>query len=60
MQRTSFHHGNTGDVSAQAGFTLRLAGMDNARLLQTGFVGWQARDGFAAHRRAGKGAEWKI
>lgn len=43
---------NTGTLSAQAGLALRLAGMDNVRILQDGFVGWKAKGGFDAHRRA--------
>ena len=43
---------NTGTLSAQAGFALRLAGMDNVRILQDGFVGWKAKGGFDAYRRA--------
>lgn len=43
---------NTGTLSAQAGFALRLAGMDNVRILQDGFVGWKSKGGFDAHRRA--------
>jgi len=43
---------NTGSLSAQAGFALRLAGLDNVRILQDGFVGWKAKGGFDAHRRA--------
>lgn len=48
---------NTGTLSAQAGFTLRMAGMDNVRILQDGFVGWKAKGGFNAHRRATGGKE---
>jgi len=43
---------NTGTLSSQAGFTLRLSGMDNVRILQGGLVGWKAKGGFDAHRRA--------
>lgn len=43
---------NTGTLSAQAGFALRLAGMENVRILQDGFVGWKAKGGFDAYRRA--------
>ncbi len=33
---------NTGSLSAQAAFALRVAGRENVLLLQTGFIGWQA------------------
>ena len=32
---------NTGSLSAQALFALRVAGMDNVLVLQTGFNGWK-------------------
>lgn len=32
---------NTGSLSAQASFALRVAGRDNVVVLQTGFTGWQ-------------------
>jgi rhodanese-related sulfurtransferase len=32
---------NTGTLSAQAAFALRVAGRDNVVVLQTGFTGWQ-------------------
>lgn len=32
---------NTGTLSAQATFALRVAGHDNVVVLQTGFLGWQ-------------------
>lgn len=31
---------NTGSLSAQAAFALRVAGMDNVLVLQTGILGW--------------------
>ena len=43
---------NTGTLSAQAGFALRVAGMDNVRILQGGFSAWKAKGGFDAYRRA--------
>lgn len=46
---------NTGTLSSQAGFALRLAGMDNVRILQGGMTGWKAKGGFDAHRRAAEG-----
>ncbi len=32
---------NTGSLSAQAAFALRVAGRSNVTVLQTGFTGWQ-------------------
>ena len=32
---------NTGSLSAQAAFALRVAGRENALVLQTGYLGWQ-------------------
>jgi rhodanese-related sulfurtransferase len=43
---------NTGTLSAQAGFALRVAGYDNVRILQGGFVEWKAKGGFDAASRA--------
>ena len=43
---------NTGSLSAQAGFALRVAGMDNVRILQGGYSEWKAKGGFDAHKRA--------
>ncbi len=43
---------NTGTLSAQAGFALRVAGMDNVRILQGGFSDWNSKGGFDANRRA--------
>ena len=48
---------NTGSLSAQAVFALRLLGWDNVRTLQDGFVGWKTRGGFEAHQRAIEAAE---
>ncbi|HEU0187168.1 MAG TPA: rhodanese-like domain-containing protein [Gallionellaceae bacterium] len=42
---------NTGSLSAQAGFALRVAGMDNVRILQGGFSEWKSKGGFDAYRR---------
>jgi rhodanese-related sulfurtransferase len=36
---------NTGSMSAQAGFVLRVAGWDKVRILQGGFAEWQAKGG---------------
>lgn len=46
---------NTGSLSAQAGLALRVAGMDNVRILQGGFAEWKAKGGFDSHRRTGEG-----
>ena len=43
---------NTGSLSAQAGFALRVAGWDNLRILQGGFEEWQAKGGFDAAAQA--------
>ncbi|MEW8506586.1 MAG: rhodanese-like domain-containing protein [Candidatus Thiodiazotropha sp.] len=43
---------NTGSLSAQAGFALRLAGFENVRILQGGIREWRAKGGFEAHARA--------
>ncbi len=43
---------NTGTLSAQAGFALRVAGFDNLRILQGGMQEWQAKGGFGAYGRA--------
>ena len=43
---------NSGTLSAQAGFALRVAGMQNVRILQGGFQEWQAAGGFEANQRA--------
>lgn len=39
---------NTGSLSAQAGFALRVAGWDNVRILQGGMEEWKAKGGFDA------------
>ena len=43
---------NTGSLSAQAGFTLRVAGYENVRVLQGGFEEWKAKGGFDAASKA--------
>lgn len=42
---------NTGSLSAQAGFALRVAGWDNVRVLQGGLEEWTAKGGFDAASR---------
>jgi len=43
---------NTGTLSAQAGFALRVAGNDNVRILQGGMREWKEKGGFEANERA--------
>jgi rhodanese-related sulfurtransferase len=43
---------NSGSLSAQAVFALRLLGYDNVRVLQDGIEGWKKKGGFDAHARA--------
>lgn len=43
---------NSGTLSSQAGLALRVAGMENVRILQGGFNEWKAKGGFDAYRRA--------
>jgi rhodanese-related sulfurtransferase len=43
---------NSGTLSAQAGFALRVAGMSNVRILQGGFSEWKAKGGFKANKIA--------
>lgn len=42
---------NTGSLSAQAGFALRVAGWDNVRILQGGLEEWTNKGGFDAASR---------
>jgi len=44
---------NSGSLSAQAGFALRVAGFENVRILQGGFEEWKAKGGFDANEKAG-------
>lgn len=43
---------NAGTLSAQAGFALRVAGMENVRILQGGLNEWKAKGGFEANKLA--------
>jgi rhodanese-related sulfurtransferase len=43
---------NTGSLSAQAGFALRVAGFDNVRILQGGYAEWRSKGGFDAATKA--------
>jgi rhodanese-related sulfurtransferase len=45
---------NTGILSAQAGFALRVAGWENVRILHGGFAEWVAKGGQDAHDHAVK------
>lgn len=48
---------NTGSLSAQGGFALRVAGYDNVRILQGGYAEWKAKGGFDAAAKATKPAK---
>jgi rhodanese-related sulfurtransferase len=48
---------NTGSLSAQAGFALRLAGHENVRILLGGIREWQDVGGFDAYKRAMQAAQ---
>ena len=43
---------NSGSLSAQAGFAMRVAGWDNLRVLQGGYDEWRAKGGFDAAAKA--------
>lgn len=43
---------NTGSLSAQAGFALRVSGWENVKILQGGFAEWKAKGGMDANARA--------
>jgi rhodanese-related sulfurtransferase len=43
---------NTGSLSAQAVFALRVLGYDNVKVLQDGIEGWKSKGGFDAHERS--------
>lgn len=45
---------NAGTLSSQAAMALRVAGMENVRILQGGFTEWKARGGFEANKIASK------
>ena len=47
---------NSGSLSAQAVFALRLLGYDNVKVLQDGIEGWKKKGGFDAHARASRPA----
>jgi rhodanese-related sulfurtransferase len=54
--RTVVMYCNSGTLSAQAVFALRLLGHDNVKVLQDGLEGWKKKGGFDAHARASKPA----
>jgi rhodanese-related sulfurtransferase len=43
---------NTGILSAQAGFALRVSGWENVRILQGGFSEWKSKRGLDANAKA--------
>jgi rhodanese-related sulfurtransferase len=43
---------NTGTLSAQAGFALRVSGWENVRILQGGFTEWKSKGGLDANTNA--------
>jgi rhodanese-related sulfurtransferase len=45
---------NSGTLSSQAAMALRVAGMENVRILQGGFTEWKAKGGFEANKIATK------
>jgi len=47
---------NTGSLSAQAGFALRVAGYENVRILQSGFADWKSKGGFDAAEKVAQKA----
>lgn len=47
---------NSGSLSAQAVFALRLLGWDNVKVLQDGFEGWKKKGGFKANELASRPA----
>jgi rhodanese-related sulfurtransferase len=49
---------NTGTLSAQAGFALRVAGWENIRILQGGMQEWQAKGGFDASTQSAQQAKY--
>lgn len=49
---------NTGSLSAQAGFALRVSGWENVKILQGGFAEWKSKGGLDANAKA-SGAEPK-
>ena len=54
--RTVVVYCNSGSLSAQAVFALRVLGHDNVKVLQDRIEGWKAKGGFDAHARASQPA----
>ena len=50
--RTVLIYCNSGSLSAQAGFALRVAGWDNVRILQGGLAEWKAKGRQDANTKA--------
>jgi 3-mercaptopyruvate sulfurtransferase SseA len=42
---------NTGSLSAQAAFALRVSGWESLRILQGGFAKWKAKEGLDANEK---------
>ncbi|MEW6679316.1 MAG: rhodanese-like domain-containing protein [Pseudomonadota bacterium] len=47
---------NTGSLSAQSVFAMRVLGWDNVKVLQDGIEGWKRKGGFKANEMASKPA----
>jgi len=47
---------NTGSLSAQSVFAMRVLGWDNVKVLQDGFEGWKKKGGFKANELASRPA----
>ncbi len=47
---------NSGSLSAQSVFAMRLLGWENVKVLQDGIEGWKKKGGFEANARASKPA----
>jgi len=47
---------NSGSLSAQSVFAMRLLGWDNVKVLQDGLEGWKKKGGFEANAQANKRA----
>ncbi len=47
---------NSGSLSAQSVFAMRLMGWENVKVLQDGIEGWKKKGGFEANARASKPA----
>lgn len=50
--RMVVYYCNTGSLSAQAVYALRLLGWDNVKVLQDGIEGWKKKGGFKANELA--------